>query len=96
MVSDGRPTSSSMEFKNLESHRRLSGCFLAYQPWNPKDGSSSSIQVLVDMNGGIPKKITLECGENRWKEVQDYEKFPFKCQYCHEAGHILQDCSRRS
>jgi hypothetical protein len=46
------------------------------------------------MNGGIPDKIPLVCGEQKWIQELDYEKIPFRCSFCHKARHILWDCLR--
>ena len=53
------------------------------------------ICVLMDFDKPLPKKITLQFGEDTWEQVVDYENIPFRCRICHEYGHLASACPNK-
>ena len=57
--------------------------------------TSARICVEVDLEVGLPEAINLKVAY--WSHVQelDYEKFPFKCIFCHGYGHFARSCKKK-
>jgi hypothetical protein len=45
----------------------------------------------MNISKAIPGSITIEYQDEEWTQTIDYEHIPFKCQKCHEHGHLFRD-----
>ena len=64
---------------------------------SPKDQyACAHICVEVDLEAGLPEAINLTVGN--WSHFQklDYEQLPFKCRGCHEYGHFIRNCPKKT
>jgi hypothetical protein len=57
-------------------------------------GSKARILVMLNVRGKLPKEIELEYQGFIHTQSLDYERVPFRCQRCHEHGHIYKDFPR--
>jgi len=54
--------------------------------------SYACICVYLNIAKPLPGSIILEYHDEDWVQTIDYEHIPFKCQKCHEHGHLFRDC----
>jgi hypothetical protein len=54
------------------------------------------ILVSLDMNGELPRKVVLECGEWLRSQYLDYKCIPFRYRFFHVTGHVPWDCPWRN
>lgn len=50
------------------------------------------ILVHLDTREGLEAKMTLRWGKFSRSQILDYEGVPFRCNRCHQAGHLFKDC----
>jgi len=50
------------------------------------------ICVDIDLRKGLPDRMLLKHGNFKWIQSLDYENTSFRCQYCHQAGHLQETC----
>lgn len=46
----------------------------------------------LDTREGLEEKITLKWGKFSRLQILDYEGVPFRCNRCHQVGHLFKDC----
>jgi len=46
----------------------------------------------MDLLGALPDEVILEVYDEEWVQTIDYEHIPFRCDKCHEHGHLFRDC----
>ena len=56
--------------------------------------SFARICVELDLNNPLPDSMEICLGSSSWIQQLDYESLPFRCQFCHEYGHLLQHCPK--
>lgn len=50
------------------------------------------ILVHLDTREGLQEKMTLRWGNFNRSQILDYEGVPFRCNKCHQVGHVYKDC----
>lgn len=55
--------------------------------------SFTRICLEMDLFGALPDEVILEVYNEEWVQTVDYEHITFRCQKCHEHGHLLRECS---
>lgn len=50
------------------------------------------ICIEVDLSQGLPDHILLFHDEKQWSQSLDYENTAFRCQICHQIGHLQSAC----
>lgn len=48
--------------------------------------------VYMNIAEPLPEHIELEYHDEIWQQPIDYEHIPFRCQKCHEYGHLYKQC----
>jgi len=48
------------------------------------------------VDGGLIEEILFECEGEQWSQILDYEKLPFRCNYCMIHGHLIRECPSRA
>ena len=53
------------------------------------------VRVLVelDVSKGLLVDIDIVCGKHIINQRLDYLHIPFRCNYCHDTGHLRRNCS---
>ena len=54
--------------------------------------SYARLCIYLDISQELPKAIELTHDDLDWIQPIDYEQIPFRCQRCHEHGHLFRDC----
>ena len=55
--------------------------------------SYARICVEIDVSGSLHEGLWLEYRDEVYFQTIDYEQIPFRCQKCHEHGHLIRECS---
>jgi len=48
--------------------------------------------VEVDIHGGLHESLDIVWRERKFKQCLDYMGIPFRCNRCHNTGHLRRDC----
>ena len=51
------------------------------------------VLVELDVSKGLLADIDIVCGELIINQRLDYLHMPFRCNYCHDTGHLCKKCS---
>ena len=54
--------------------------------------SYAQICVYLDISKELPASIKFSWHNEEWIQDIDYEHIPFRCQKCHEYGHLFHEC----
>ena len=46
----------------------------------------------MDLSGALPDELLLEFFYEEWVQIVHYEHILFRCDRCHEHGHLIRDC----
>lgn len=57
-----------------------------------KKRTLARVLVHLDTRDGLEEKITLQWGKYYRSQILDYEGVPFRCNRCHQVGHLFKDC----
>lgn len=57
-----------------------------------KKQTLARVLVHLDTREGLEEKITLKWGKYSRTQILDYEGVPFRCNRCHQVGHLFKDC----
>ena len=49
--------------------------------------------VELDISKGLLPEVDLICGDYVITQDIDYLHMPFRCNYCHETGHLHNSCA---
>ena len=50
------------------------------------------VLVLLDIRNGLASDIDIKHGESVFNQSLDYVGIPFKCNRCHNYGHLASHC----
>ena len=70
------------------------GSFLMGDYWRENKGlyTYARICVELDLSKGLPDQINLKINDFVWTQTLDYENTAFRCQHCHQTGHLQNSC----
>lgn len=54
--------------------------------------SYTRICIEADLSKGLPDKIILKHGIQKYIQTLDYENTAFRCRICHQTGHLQESC----
>lgn len=57
-----------------------------------KDRSVARILVSLNPREGLADAMTLHYRDLEFLQTLDYEHLPFRCNRCHECGHLAKEC----
>lgn len=58
--------------------------------------SYAKICVQMHLTKALVDSVSLYHDDFEWNQPLDYEHIPFRCQKCHEHGHLFRDCPMNS
>ena len=47
----------------------------------------------MDLTKELQEAIRMSWEDEDWLQTLDYKQIPFRCQRCHEHGHLIRDCT---
>lgn len=65
---------------------------IAQHTLDKKVFSNACICVEIDLNNPLLNSLEFFFGSSSWVQPLDYESLPFRCQICHEYGHLQFKC----
>ena len=54
----------------------------------------AKVLVEMDITKGLIPKLDIVCGDNVFTQRLDYLHMSFRCNYCHDTGHLQNTCHR--